>query len=101
MGLTIPYQSGVSEFGGAGLAPFWDPQSQNRYRNQPVVIVGGASGTGQFGKGYDGRLWVTDQKNSDPNRQISRVFTDHHYCILEERRVPEESGGNARSRSIQ
>jgi NADPH:quinone reductase-like Zn-dependent oxidoreductase len=35
---------------GAGLVPFYEPGGLNKYAGRPIIIIGGATSMGQFGK---------------------------------------------------
>lgn len=45
----------TGELRGAGLTPFWEEGGREKYANQPIVVVGGSSATGQQGQ----CLWIT------------------------------------------
>lgn len=43
------YYKGTAR-GGAGLFPPWEEGGEGKYSGQPIVIIGGSSSVGQFGR---------------------------------------------------
>jgi NADPH:quinone reductase-like Zn-dependent oxidoreductase len=44
--------------GGAGLTPFYEEHGKGRYAGKPIVVLGGATSMGQYGKHHHATISI-------------------------------------------